>query len=173
MGFKKEKTTKSQFSKRINQGKSVDRCPSFVEIYKVDIPGSLLSLSLPYAIVVPNPNTKINEVVRLSLNNYRNWAYISSNVYKQMYKAKLRPYLKDVKLEGKIKFVYEVIGNDNRPFDVQGVCAVVDKFFSDAVTEYGCWRDDDYKTLAEITYKFSHIDSSLAEKRIVVSAYSI
>ena len=111
----------------------------------------------------------------LSLNDYRNIAYIVSNKIKQEYKsdfakfyAENRFHFDNIRGFKRYKFTYFAVGNNNRRFDVSNLCCVVDKFFTDSLVAVRFIEDDDYHTLPEVTYKFGGVNKDLDDKQVWV-----
>ncbi|HAV26079.1 MAG TPA: hypothetical protein DCX01_07870, partial [Bacteroidetes bacterium] len=66
-----------------------------------------------------------------------------------------------------IEIDYVYYAPDKRKRDLMNVIAVADKFFQDALVEYGCIETDDTDTVVKITSLFGGVDKEYA--RIVAT----
>ncbi len=86
--------------------------------------------------------TKKDRRVYINMNSYRNLHYLVSNSVKRAYKEALREQLEGVTIETPVDVTYQVFKGSKRRLDKMNVIAVTSKFLLDAITEYGCWEDD-------------------------------
>ena len=94
----------------------------------------------------------------INLNVYRNAHYQTLNKAKVVFKEIVTPLLKDIpKLQG-CSLKYILYPKTNRPLDVANVCAVIDKFFSDAFVESGHLIDDNFNFIKNISFSFGGVD---------------
>jgi len=100
--------------------------------YKIISP---LSVSLPR-------KTKKDKVVSLNLNVYRNLHHRINNDAKIIYKEMLGEQLIGLKIKTPVEIEYKVFKKTNRKMDKMNVISIVSKFLLDAITDYGCWEDD-------------------------------
>lgn len=129
-----------------------------------------LSLVLPLKITLPR-KTKKDKNVYLNLNTYRNLHYIINNQVKQEFKALLKDQLEGVDLGSKIEVHYTYYANSNRKSDVANMCVIVDKFFCDALSEYGCVPDDNYDHVPDVRYSYGGVDKG--NGRVEVEVFKI
>lgn len=118
---------------------------------------SKLKTTLPLLITLPR-KTKADKKVYLNLNTYRNLHYLVNNQVKQIFKDNLKEILTGVKLPEVIKIRYTYYANSNRKSDVANMCVVLDKFFCDALSHYGCIEDDNYDYVKEVVYSYGGVD---------------
>lgn len=111
------------------------------------------TISLPLSIAVSG---KTN--FALNLNQYRNAHHMTLNRAKVLFKALVAQDVLALPAMERVKLVYTVFPKTATLFDVGNVCSVVDKFFSDALVELGRLPDDNYRYLAQVTYRFGEID---------------
>ena len=111
-----------------------------------------ISINLPLSL----RQTK-GKVKWLTLNNYRNWHYQTSNGLKVKFKKEVTPLLK-FKIEGKVRIDYCYYAPDKRKRDLMNVISVIDKFFQDAMVERGCIEADDLSIVVEVNSKYMGID---------------
>jgi len=93
----------------------------------------------------------------MTLNSYRNWHYQVSNDIKRRFKSDISRKL-DFIIEGKLKIEYFYFARDKRKRDLMNVISVVDKFFQDAMVEYGCIESDDLSVVVEVNSCYMGID---------------
>jgi len=63
-------------------------------------------------------------------------------------------FLNWIKISWKFKLVYILYPWDNRTKDTNNILSVSDKFFQDALVNYWCIKDDNYKFNVETVFKF-------------------
>ncbi len=100
-----------------------------------------MKIICPLYIDLPR-KTKKDRRVYINMNSYRNLHYLVSNSVKREYKEALREQLDGVTIETPVDVTYQVFKGSKRRLDKMNVIAVTSKFLLDAITEYGCWEDD-------------------------------
>lgn len=84
----------------------------------------------------------------INLNTYRQYGscFFIMNKVKQLFHEQVKEQIDNLPiLKTPIRCNYTVYKRDARAFDVNNVCAIADKFFMDALTEYKKLEDDNYK----------------------------
>lgn len=71
----------------------------------------------------------------------------------------------------KISVTYTLFVGSKRRLDIANVCAIVDKFFMDALVEMGKLPDDNYEHLTKITFLFGGYDKSNPRVEILLKDY--
>ncbi len=99
-----------------------------------------------------------NKSLALNLNIYRNAHYQSLNKAKVMFKELLREQIEPMNSMTSITARYVLFVGSRRLTDVANVCTVVDKFFMDALVEFGKLPDDNYQHLPKVIYEFGGYD---------------
>ncbi|MBL4705092.1 MAG: hypothetical protein JKY54_11250 [Flavobacteriales bacterium] len=94
----------------------------------------------------------------LNLNAYRNAHFLTLNKAKIAFKKAVEHLIEPLPYFERIVLTYTVYPQTMRMFDVANVCSVVDKFFSDALVEFGKLEDDNYHYLPEVHFKFGELD---------------
>ena len=102
-------------------------------------------------------NQTKGKVKWLTLNNYRNWHYKTSNGLKIKFKKEITPLLK-FKIKGKVRIEYFYYAPNKRKRDLMNVISVIDKFFQDAMVDRGCIEADDLSIVVEVNSKSMGID---------------
>lgn len=120
-----------------------------------------INLSSPISITLPR-KTKKDKVCYLNLNNYRNWNFIISNQLKKEYKKIISEILSSIELSintfDKCQIVYTFFSKNRIRKDIANCCAVIDKFFTDALVELGYLQDDSTDFIDCVVYRFGGID---------------
>lgn len=104
----------------------------------------------------------------LNLNVYRNAHYQVLNKAKIIFKNQLLadyPEIKRIKSQ-QVQIEYYIYRCDNRKFDIMNVVSIVDKFFLDALVEFGCIQDDDYNHVSYEAPEVSDYVVKMPNKKI-------
>lgn len=89
----------------------------------------------------------------MNLNTYRNLHFILNNQVKIAYKEAIKEQLDGLKLKTPVRLKFTLWRKDKRAGDRANVLSIVEKFFCDALVEYGCLPDDCDKYIAGQTYR--------------------
>ena len=95
----------------------------------------------PLFVMLPR-KTRAAKRVSLNMNTYRNLHHRTSNDAKKAYTKLISEQLIDLDIQTPVEITYKVYKASNRRLDKMNVISVVSKFLLDAITEYGCWEDD-------------------------------
>ena len=114
-------------------------------------------INLPLAVYLPR-KTKPAKKIYINLNEYRNWHYQVSNQAKDIYKKDLESQLKGLKFDGKITLIFTLFRGDKRRVDRSNILSIHEKFFCDALTFYGCIKDDNDNFIEETRYRSGQVD---------------
>ena len=100
-----------------------------------------------YLIVTPmyidlERKTKKNRRVYISMNSYGNVNHFINNQVKIEFKKLIEDQLIGIKIPTPVEVVYQVFKPSKRRLDKMNVIAVTSKYLLDAITEIGCWEDD-------------------------------
>ncbi len=101
----------------------------------------MIKISVPLFIDLPRKTMK-DKRVYLNLNQYRNLHYLVNNQVKHAFCEALRDVLSDLKFKDGLDITYTLFKGSKRRIDRANVLCIVEKFFCDAMTEYGCIPDD-------------------------------
>lgn len=113
--------------------------------------------------------TKPPKKAIINLNNYRNWNYIISNQAKHEYKNVLRPQLQGLKLAHPISLYFVLYKGSNRKSDRANVLSIQEKFFCDALVEYGCIPDDSDDFIVSTTYVSGWVDKDNPRVELIIN----
>ena len=95
----------------------------------------------PLFVMLPR-KTRASKRVSLNMNTYRNLHHRTSNDAKKAYTKLVSEQLINLEIQTPVEITYKVYKGSNRRLDKMNVISVVSKFLLDAITEYGCWEDD-------------------------------
>ena len=102
---------------------------------------TIVKIVCPLYIDIPR-KTKADKRVYINMNSYRNLHYAVSNKVKKMYLEAVRDQLEGLTIQTPVDVTYKVFKQSKRRLDKMNVVAISSKFLLDAVTELGCWEDD-------------------------------
>ena len=94
----------------------------------------------------------------INLNNYHNWHFSTRNNIKIQYQVGLRQQLNGLKFGSKVKLAFKLIRGDNIQCDRANILCLHEKFFCDAMVQYGCLPDDNNLYIEETTYRSGPVD---------------
>ena len=98
-------------------------------------------ITSPLFVILPR-KTKTDKKVYLNMNTYRNLHHRTSNDAKKAYLEAIREQLDGLTILTPVEITYKVLKGSKRRLDKMNVISVVSKFLLDAITECGCWEDD-------------------------------
>lgn len=116
-------------------------------------------LTLPLEVMIPRKTREDKRVV-LNLNIYRNCHYQTLNQAKIEMAEHVKQALPtpEFKLTPPLRFTYTIYPPTGRAFDLGNVGSIVQKFTDDALVEMGVIKDDNYKIVREVNYRFGGVD---------------
>lgn len=103
----------------------------------------------------------------LNLNIYRNLHHRSLHAQKVNFGKLAKKLLKDLPPLGKIRLHYDVFPETKRRLDIMNVGSVVDKYFSDCLTDEGIVIDDNNIYLDFVSFGFGGLTSKGNEHVLV------
>ena len=95
----------------------------------------------PLHVIIPR-KTKKDRRIALNMNVYRNLHHSVNGQAKKLYLELLREQLEGRHIQTPVEITYKVFKPTKRILDKMNVVSVVSKFLLDAITELGCWEDD-------------------------------
>ena len=101
-----------------------------------------LVLECPTYVVLPM-KTKKDKKISINLNTYRNLHYLVESKAKKLFKDIMRKQLEGLEIQTPVEVSYKVFKASNRRLDKMNVVSITSKYLMDAITEFGCWEDDD------------------------------
>jgi hypothetical protein len=113
------------------------------------------TISLPLQVAVSK-----NKNFSLNLNQYRNAHFHTLNRAKEEFTELAVDLIKKVGIPklAQVSLEYIVYPGTRQLCDVNNICSVVDKFFSDSLVHAGVLSDDNYTILADSRFRFGRID---------------
>ena len=116
-----------------------------------------MKFSVPLFIIIPRKR-KADRKVIINLNNYPHWHYMTYNKVKELFCEARKGDLTGLKLKHPITLAYTLYKGSNRKSDRMNVLAVIDKFFCDSLTAYGCLPDDTDEYISSQQFKSGGLD---------------
>jgi hypothetical protein len=111
-----------------------------------------------YRVVLPmRISTSKNKKTALNLNVYRNLHYRKLSKLKINFSNLMRDLLKNIPPLGKVRLHYSICPRTRGLLDISNVGSIVDKFFSDSLSDHGIIEDDNYKYLDHVSFSFGGI----------------
>ena len=101
----------------------------------------ITKFNTPFAVYLPRVKSK-DKRIAINLNTYRNLHFLVNNQAKTVYKEMMAEQLEGLIIEVPVEITYQVFKPSKRSLDKMNVVSIASKFFLDAVTEFGCWDDD-------------------------------
>ena len=106
----------------------------------------------------------------LNLNQYRNAHHHLLDDAKKDFAEIMKPRLKGLPSLAHIRISYILCPRTAQLCDVSNICSVVDKFFSDCLTNEGKIPDDNYNHVIMVAYGFGGIDKHDPRVDIVIES---
>ena len=85
---------------------------------------------------------KGNKNIAINLNIYRNLHFAIENKCKRMFKDEVKSQLLGIEIATPVEVTYKVFKKSKRNLDKMNVVSIASKYLMDAITEFGCWEDD-------------------------------
>ena len=117
------------------------------------------TITSPLAVTLPL-KTRPDRRIALNLNVYRNLDHFTNNTVKQLYSEILATQIEGIKLTTLIRLKFTLHRRDRRQGDRANVLCIVEKFFCDALTHYGCLPDDTDEYIESTHYYTGEIDKA-------------
>lgn len=129
-----------------------------------------MTFSVPLYVLIPRKTMEPKKYI-INLNYYRNWQGHQNNAIKIAYKEQLKDILEGVKFPHRITIEFKLWKGSSRRGDRANVLSVHEKFFCDALTEYGCIPDDNDDYIESQTYRTGGIDRENPRVDITITEY--
>lgn len=100
-----------------------------------------LKIISPLYIDLPRVRTKPKRVY-LNMNAYGNTNTFTNNEVKKTYLETIREQVEGKIIQTPVEITYHVFKPSKRRLDKMNVVAVTSKYLLDALTNLGCWEDD-------------------------------
>ena len=100
-----------------------------------------ITLICPLYVDLPR-KTKKDKRVYINMNSYRNLHFLVNNQVKKMYLEAVRGQLEGLTIQTPVEITYKVYKKTSRRLDKLNVISVTGKYLLDAITDLGCWEDD-------------------------------
>ena len=129
-----------------------------------------LILECPTYVVLPM-KTKKDKKISINLNTYRNLHFLVESKAKKLFKEIMRKQLEGIEIQTPVEVSYKVYKASNRRLDKMNVISITSKYLMDAITEFGCWEDDDDVNIKKEVILPTEVDKN--HPRVVVEIRSI
>ncbi len=126
-----------------------------------------IKFNTPFAVYLPRVKSK-DKRIAMNLNTYRNLHFLVNNQAKKVYKDLMKEQLENLEIETPVEITYQVFKPSKRSLDKMNVVSIASKFFLDAVTEYGCWDDDNDDNVKTETILPTEIDKDNPRVEITI-----
>ena len=101
----------------------------------------MIKIVCPLYVMLPRKKSADKKLF-ISMNSYGNVNTHTNNQAKKIFKEIVSKQLEGVKINGQVNINYQLFKPNRRKRDKMNVIAVVSKYLLDAITELGCWEDD-------------------------------
>jgi hypothetical protein len=127
-------------------------------------------ISLPLRVLVSKKGRKSGKerYFPLNLNHYRNAHFQTLNKAKQAFDDLAKYLIRGIPSLRMVTLEYVLYPGSRQLCDVNNVCSVADKFFSDALVNHKVLEDDNYKFIADTRFKFGHIDKMNPRVEVII-----
>jgi Holliday junction resolvase RusA-like endonuclease len=126
-------------------------------------------ITLPLEVWIPR-KTREDKKIILNLNVYRNCHHMTLNAAKREMKLFVEQTAKELlePISSPLRFTYTIFPATGRKFDLANVAPIVQKFTDDALVEAGFIKDDNYKIVAEVNYRFGNVDKENPRAELMI-----
>ena len=94
----------------------------------------------------------------LNMNQYRNTHFRLLNHTKINYKKYMERQIIKSDTFGRVVCIYTAYPKTNRKQDLGNVCSIHEKYFEDAMVEFGKLGDDNMKNIPIVIYRYGGVD---------------
>lgn len=105
----------------------------------------------------------------INLNVYRNLHHLVNGQLKKAYLDAVRDQLQGLSIETPVEITYKVYKPTKRTLDKMNVVSITSKFLLDAITELGCWVDDNDDYVKTETILPTEYDKNKGRVEITIS----
>lgn len=128
-----------------------------------------IKLECPLFVILER-KTKKDRKVHINLNTYRNLQYIVENQTKRKFKDIMKPQLEGIILDTPVEVIYKVFKGSRHKSDKMNFVSICSKYLMDAITEFGCWSDDNDDIIKTETILPSAIDKDNPRIEVVIKS---
>ena len=123
----------------------------------------------PLYIDLPRVRTKYKRMY-LNMNKYGNTNTFTNDETKKLYKKIMSKQLKGVTIKTPCNIIYQVFRPTKTRLDKMNVIAVTSKYLLDAITELGCWEDDNDEFVKTETILPTEYDKGNGRVEIIIES---
>lgn len=129
----------------------------------------ILKLTCPLYVILER-KTKKDRKIHINLNTYRNLQYIVENQAKRKFKEIMKSQLEGVKIDAPVEVTYQVFKGSRHKSDKMNFVSICSKYLMDAITEYGCWEDDNDDVIKTETILPSVLDKDNPRIEVIIKS---
>lgn len=129
-----------------------------------------LELIFPLFVTLPRVTVK-DKRISLNMNTYRNLDFHTNNNAKKNFKESIREQLENIIIKTPVKISWQIYKPTKRRLDKGNVYSMAAKYLYDAISDYGCWVDDNDDYIKQELIKPTIYDKN--NGRIVVKITSL
>ena len=126
-------------------------------------------LICPTYIIFKYKNKK-DKKVSINLNTYRNQHFLVESKCKKEFKELMRNQLEGIEFKTPVEITYKVYKASKRQLDKMNVISIASKYLMDAITEFGCWLDDNDDIIKKETILPTEIDKSNPRVEVLIKS---
>ena len=134
-----------------------------------DLKISLICIKSPLYIDLPRVRTKPKRVY-LNMNAYGNTNTFTNNEVKKAYLEAIREQVEGKVIVTPVEITYRVLKRTKRRLDKMNVIAVTSKYLLDALTNLGCWEDDNDDHVKTETILPTELDRDNPRVEIIITS---
>lgn len=116
-----------------------------------------VKLICPFHVMLPR-KTKADKKMPINLNAYRNWHPMVESQVKKKYAEIMWPQIQHLVFDGEVEITYQVFKPSKRRLDKMNVLSITSKYLLDAISEAGCWEDDNDDIVKDEHLKPTELD---------------
>lgn len=128
-----------------------------------------IKLTCPLHVILER-KTKKDRKIHINLNTYRNIQYIVENQAKKKFKDIMKPQLDGIEITTPVEVTYQLFKGSRHKSDKMNFVSICSKYLMDAITEFGCWDDDNDDVIKTETILPSSIDKDNPRIEVTISS---
>ena len=128
-----------------------------------------ITLTCPLYITLPRVKTK-DKKIAINLNTYRNLYHYTNNEVKKKYLELIKEQLKGVVIQTPVEVTYKIYKPTKRKLDKMNVVSITSKYLMDAITQLGCWEDDNDDFIKTETIMPTELDRENARVEVFINS---
>jgi len=131
-----------------------------------------ITVDVPLFVLLPRKTKEAKKYI-INLNYYLHWKHFVVNDIKIQYTKNLQSKLAGLNFCGKVKLHFRLYQGTKRRVDRANVLSIHEKFFCDALTKYGCIRDDNDEMIEETRYTSGPVDKLNPRVEVIIEGPAV